>query len=324
MAGVIYADAQLRELGFLRFAEGDFSIGVYNSFSLKVQDDAGIAEGSYLMIDGTEYGGRVDGLDIDTEADYVTAVGRTWHGILESSLVKPPAGQGHLVESGDCNAVIGRLVERLGLAYCMAAETAASGLEVSGWKFTREGERMGGYSQIRAMLASVGGKLRIRYDGARRRAVLSAVPRGDYVDEGIDGDLVPFEISTRRPVNHLHCMGTGEGAARTVIDLYADKDGNVSRTQTLFGPYHVEEAYDNPSADEAELEEYGTQRLRDYQADLRKCGLKNAADARYEVDDIVGGVSTRHGVSVVTTVAAKVATVSGDEITYETKTAMEV
>ena len=30
------------------------------------------------------------------------------------------------------------------------------------------------------------------------------------------------------------------------------------------------------------------------------------------------------GVSVVTTVAAKVATVSGDEITYETKTAMEV
>ena len=55
-----------------------------------------------------------------------------------------------------------------------------------------------------------------------------------------------------------------------------------------------------------------------------KRGLKNAADARYEVDDIVGGVSTRHGVSVVTTVAAKVATVSGDEITYETKTAMEV
>lgn len=324
MAGVIYADAQLRELGFLEYAEGDFSIGIYNNFSLKVPDGAGVAEGSYLMIDGTEYGGRVDGLDIDTEADYVTAVGRTWHGILESNLVKPPAGQGHLVESGDCNAVIGRLVDRLGLSYCMAAETAASGLEVAGWKFTREGERMGGYSQIRAMLASVGGKLRIRYDGARRRAVLSAVPRGDYVDEGIDGDLVPFEISTRRPVNHLHCMGTGEGAARTVVDLYADKSGNVSKTQTLFGPYHVEEAYDNPSADASELEEYGAQRLKGYQADLRKCGLKNAADARYEVDDIVGGVSTRHGVSVVTTVAAKVATVSGDEITYETKTAMEV
>ncbi len=324
MAGVIYADAQLRELGFLAYAEGDFSIGVYNSFSLKVPDGLGIAEGSYLMIDGTEYGGRVDGLDIDTEADYVTAVGRTWHGLLESSLVKPPAGQSHLVESGDCNAVIGRLVERLGLSYCMAAEAAESGLAVSGWRFTREGERMGGYSQIRAMLASVGGKLRIRYDGARRRAVLSAVPRGDYVDEGIDGDLVPFEISTRRPVNHLHCMGAGEGAARAVLDLYADRRGNVSRTQTLFGPYHNEEAYDNPSADMAELEEYGAQRLRDYQADLEKCGLKNAADGRYEIDDLVGGVSTRHGVSVVTTVAAKVASVSGDEITYETKTAMEV
>lgn len=322
---VIYADAQLRELGFLPFAEGDFTVGLYNTFSLKVPPDLSIAEGSYLMLDGTEYGGRVDGLDIETDADYVTAVGRTWHGLLGTALVKPSAGESHLVESGECNAVVGRLVERLGLSYCMAASDADSGFSVSGWRFTREGESMDGYSQIRSMLRSVGAKLRIRYDGARRRAVLSAVPVGDYRDSGIDGDLVPFRISTRRPVNHLHCMGVGEGAARVVLDLYADRNGAVSRHQTLTGPYHCEEAYDNPAAELAELEEYGARRLAEYQADLRKCSIKGQDDGSYEIDDIVGGTSTRHGVSVETRVAVKVAAIDEDgNMTYETQTEMEV
>ncbi|WP_296012716.1 hypothetical protein [uncultured Adlercreutzia sp.] len=324
MVDVIYADSYGRELGYLPYAEGTFDVGVSNSFQLAVPAGLGIDEGHYLMIDGTDLGGRVDGLDIDTAADYVTAVGRTWSGLMATALVKPPAGQSHRTASGDLNAIIGEVIELLGLGYRMAAEEAPSGFEVSGWRFTREGEAMDGYSQLRALCRSVGAKLRFRYDAARRLCVVSAVARGDYADDGIDGDRTRFSISTRRPVNHLHCMGTGEGAARITVDLYADDRGRVSRTQTLFGPYHREEAYDNPGADEAELIEYGTQRLADYQADREKCSLPDAGDGRYDVDDMVGGTSTRHGKSVVTTVAQKTAVVDGETITYETKTAMEV
>lgn len=322
---VIYADPYGRERGYLRYAEGDFTIGESNSFELRIPGGLPVAEGWYLMIEGTELGGRVDGLDVDTTADYVTAVGRTWHGLLESCLVKPPAGQTHLVESGDCNEVIGRLLDRLGLGERMVADARRSGIAVSGWRFSREGERMGAYAQLRAMLRSVGAKLSVRYDAALRKAVLSAVEAGRYVDGGMDGDRTGVVISTRRPVNHLHCMGEGEGAERVTLDLYADADGRVSRRQTLFGYAHREEAYDNPGATLDELEEYGTRHLAEAQAPLRSCSLAEPDPyGRYDVDDIVGGTSTAHGVSVVARVAAKIATVDGESITYETRTETEV
>ena len=64
----------------------------------------------------------VDGVEIDTSADYVTVSGRTWHGLLASRLVVPDAGQLHYTVSGDLNAVLGELVQRLGLWERMAAE----------------------------------------------------------------------------------------------------------------------------------------------------------------------------------------------------------
>lgn len=324
MLGVIYADPYGREMGFVDYCAGDFTIGTSNSFRLQVPADLGIARDWYLMIDGEEYGGIVEGLDVVTTDGHVTAVGLTWHGLLEKALVKPPLGQSHRTATGECNAVLGQLVDLLGLGYCMVADGADSGFSVSGWRYTREAEAMGGYSQARAMLRSVGAKLRIRYDSALRKAVLSAVPRADYTEDGIDGDRAAFSISTRRPVNHLHCMGLGEGADRLTLDLYADAEGRVSRTQTLTGRAHREEAYDNPSADLAELEEYGTQRLAGYQTAREKCTLPREDAGQYDIDDLVGATSTRHGVSVITSVAQKVATVSGSKITYETKTEMEV
>lgn len=325
MVDMIYTDAYGREVGFVPYAEGDFTIGTSNTFQLMVPAKLGLTEGCRLMIPGTEYGGRIDGFDIETDEKYVTAVGRTWHGLLESNLVKPDAGQSHLVASGDCNEVMGRLVARLGLSGILAADPSPSGLSVSGWRFTRESEAMGGYSQIRAMLRSVGAKLRIRYSSSRRRAVLSAVARADWTGDGLDADARAFSVSTRRPVNHLHCMGEGEGAARVTLDLYADERGRVSRVQAIKGEAHREEPYDNPSADAAELEERGAERLRELQGEREKCGLKGADGGGYDIDDIVGGRSARHGVSVVTSVAEKIATVRGEAgIEYETRTEMEV
>lgn len=263
MLGVIYADPYGREMGFVDYCAGDFTIGTSNSFKLQVPANLGIARDWYLMIDNEEYGGIVEGLDVVTTEGHVTAVGLTWHGLLEAALVKPPPGQSHRTATGECNAVLGQIVDLLGLGYCMAADEA-------------------------------------------------------------DGDRAAFSISTRRPVNHLHCMGSGEGADRLTLDLYADASGRISRTQTLTGRAHREEAYDNPSADLAELEEYGTQRLAGYQAAREKCTLPREDAGQYDIDDIVGATSTRHGVSVITSVAQKVATVSGSKITYETKTEMEV
>ena len=324
MVDVIWADRFGREKGYVGKVAGDFTIGTENTFALKVESSAGISQDCYLMIDGTEYGGIVDGVEIDTSADYVTVSGRTWHGLLASRLVVPDAGQLHYTVSGDLNAVLGELAQRLGLWERMAADESASGISVSNWKFSRASSDMDAYAGIRAMLRSAGAKLRIRYDSALRKAVLSAVPRGDYTSDGLDGERVDFILRRTRPVNHLHCLGTGEGLERVVVDLYADRAGNVSKTQTITGMALREEVFESSSAEAAELAEAGIKRLREMQEDMSECGLKGADDGRYDIDDIVGGTSVEHGESVVTYVAQKIATVTSRGITYETKTAMEV
>ena len=72
MVDVIWADRFGREKGYVGKVAGDFTIGTENTFALKVESSAGISQDCYLMIDGTEYGGIVDGVEIDTSADYVT------------------------------------------------------------------------------------------------------------------------------------------------------------------------------------------------------------------------------------------------------------
>ena len=59
------------------------------------------------------------------------------------------------------------------------------------------------------------------------------------------------------------CLGKGELAQRTVIDLYADESGNVSKTQSMFGIDEVERAYDYSSAEDADLEQEGIKRLKE-------------------------------------------------------------
>lgn len=324
MVDVVWADRYGREVGFVGKVSGDFTIGTLNTFSLAVPSSLGISQDCYVMIDGTEYGGIVDGVEIDTSQDWVTVSGRTWHGLLATQLIVPDPGQLYYTATGDCNAVLGALVQRLGLYSRMEADPSPSGLSVSGYRFSRASSEMDAYTGIRAMLRSVGAKLRIRYDSARRMAVLSAVPRADYTSDGLDGERVDFRLRTTRPVNHLHCLGTGEGLERAVVDLYADAAGRVSRTQTVFGLQHREEVFESSSAEAAELEEEGAKRLREMQEEMSSCGLVGEDDGRYDIDDIVGGTSVEHNQSVVTTVAQKIATVSSRSISYETKTALEV
>ncbi len=322
MVRVTYADRYGKELGFVDWAEGDFAIGEYNTFELKVPPHLGIAQNSYLMIDNTEFGGIVDGVETDTTADYVTVSGRTWHGILATALIKPDSGQEHYTASGDCNRVIEALISRLGLSWCMEADKADSGFSVANWKFSRISSEMNAYAGIRKMLQSVGAKLRIVYDSAKRRVVLSAVGRGEYIDDGIDGIRRDFVISVTRPTNHLHCLGTEEGVARIRLDLYADSNGNVSKRQTLFGQNHKEEVYELSASDADELEEEGTRRLMEMQEGMYNCSLLDASEGRYDIDDVVGATTSQY--SVVTTVASKTAVVDRYGITYETKTALEV
>ena len=137
MVDVIWADRFGREKGYVGKVAGDFTIGTENTFALKVESSVGISQDCYLMIDGTEYGGIVDGVEIDTSADYVTVSGRTFGTVCSPAASScPTRASFHYTVSGDLNAVLGELAQRLGLWERMAADESASGISVSNWKFS--------------------------------------------------------------------------------------------------------------------------------------------------------------------------------------------
>lgn len=318
---VVYMDAYGREIGILPWVEGDFTIGKSNSFQLKVPKNLGIEQDYRLAIDGQEYGGIIDGVDIDTSADYMTVSGRTWHGMLQNRIIRPNSGQDYYTVSGDVNTILATLVDRLDLSLCLAATEALSGYTVSNYQFERY---VDAYTGIRAMLTSVGCKLRIAYDPSLCRAVLSAVKRGSYIDDGVDGDRLDFQIGKTRPVNHLIGMGKGELKDRAIVDVYADAKGNVSETQTLFGNQLKEETYEAANSEADKLKEDTIKKLQEYQKNLSTCEMKDVDGDNYDIDDIVGGVYAEQNITVTTSIAQKIASIKGKILTVQTNTENEV
>lgn len=285
---LIYTDVNLEDVGVLFNYTFDLAFGTdENNFELEIDLERHCCEaGCFVYVENTEYGGIIDKVQVITKNDRLIYSGRTWHGILASKVIKPDAGEAYLIVSGEANAVIGILLERLGLTPLFIASAEQSGFTVSKFQFDRYTD---GYSGIKKMLKTISAKLRLVYRG--EKVVLSAVPAMDYTaEEQFEATQVEVQINkTYRPVNHLVCLGKGELTERQIVHLYADADGNISDKQSLFGLDEVEEVYDYSSAESLEeLISGGIERMKEYAStDSVKLEL-NADDMVYDVGDIVG------------------------------------
>lgn len=314
---LIYTDINGRDVGVLLDYEMDLAFGSdENNFECAVDLDSHCCEpGCLLYFEDTEYGGIIDLLRVDTENANVTYGGRTWHGILESKVLSPDTGQDYLVLNGEANAVLQALIIRMGLAEMFAAETEDSGLQISNYKMPRY---VYGYSGIRKMLSSIGGKLTITYlDGA---VVLAAVPLVDYSqDEEWDSSQIDFTIEiNKRPVNHLICLGQGDLKDREVIHLYSDENGNISMTQSLTGLDEVMEVYDYPNAESSdELLEGGRERLAEAYTEANTLEVNFDSEEDYGIGDIVGAKEEITGISVAKEITKKIVKINQKGIDIE-------
>lgn len=321
MVDVIYTNTYGKEIGILPWCEGDFDTGINNSFELKVPADYPLEQDCYVIVDGTGFGGVIDGIEFDTnEKHYVTISGRTWEGLLATTILSPDSGEDYLTVSGELNAILGQLITRQGLDFCMSASTKSTETTVSSFQFNRY---VDAYSGICALLKSKNYKLSVVYDGKLRRVVLSAIPIASYIDDGLDEEQAAFTVRRTRPVNHLKALGEGELKDRIVIDVYADKNRNISTTQTIKGVAHKCETYENTNSDATELLDAAKKKLKELQAEMETVELNDDGSGKYDIGDIVGVVSARNGVNFQTTIAEKIATISDGKLTVETKTESE-
>lgn len=335
---LIYMNSAMEDVGILQDYEFDLAFGSdENNFECKIAAKSHCCgAGFFLYIEGTEYGGIIDGIESDTESQEVKYTGRTWQGLLASKIILPlqsgeeSAGNvtlklsddsgslvgKYLVITGDANRCIQYILDRVGLGglFSAAVESAA---QIKAYQFNRFTDVYSGFAK---MLKSAGLKLRTTFSGGK--VLLSAVPIIDYSQEAeLDSDILSFRTKkSYNTVNHLICLGSGELAERMVIHLYADKSGDISQTQTQTGLDEYAAVYDYPNVEsEDELLSAGTEELKSmWSQDEIEASLGETV-ASYDVGDIVGAVDNITGLNTTASITKKIVTIKNGNatISYE-------
>ena len=314
---LMYTNAKRVDQGVLTAYAFDLSFGASeNDFEMTLGASEPVLEyGAFAYFEGTDYGGVVDSMKTRTNGETVTYMGRTWHGMLNSKIIEPDAGEDYLVVSGDANEVLSMLIARLGLSGLFVAEERLTGVNIPGYQFTRYCK---GYDGIRAMLAANGLKLKISW--VDRAVHLSAEPIADYTDSPVDGDIASLTVERhKQKVNHLVCLGRGELAEREVIHLYADQFGQIIDTQYYTGIDEVADVYDNSNSDD--LRSDGIKKLTELRSnDKAEIALPETEGLSYDIGDIVGATEVKSGVSVVANVTQKIVKINNGAVSIEYKT----
>ncbi len=308
---LIYTDENRDDVGVLKDYQFDLAFGdSENNFLISVPIDNHVCgEDYWLYIEGTEYGGIIDDIQVDTETKKVSYKGRTFHGIIESKVVCPDSGEDYyIIQNMDANAALAALITRLGLGALFSVSSETSGITITRYQFWRY---ITGYAGIRKMLNSVGAKLHMEWhDG---QVILSAIPYVSYDEDELDSDHVNFTIDqVFNPVNHMICLGRGELKDRMVIHLYCDENGNISQTPTFTGLNDRTAVLDYPNAEsEEELITEGASRLRaEYNASTVDIRLDD--EFSFDVGDVITVYEVVTGLRLTRSITKKIATINSD------------
>lgn len=317
---LIFANHDREDVGILKNPELDLAFGGdENNFECTVGiKDHCCEDGFYIYAEGTEYGGIVDAIKIDSADDTVTYSGRTWHGMLASKFL--PEG---LILSGDANACIKNVLDTIDLSPLFVSETESTGVQIDTYTLT---EYTDAYTVLCDMLEEVG--LRLRTECFEGVVTLSAVPIFDFsADKEMESDLIEYQMMKKyRKVNHLICIGL----SGTVVHLYVDEEGHISEEQTFVG---IDEyaAVDGEKFEEWENSGITVENERE---ELVKHGKKVLAgmlkentitvqfepeDDAYYIGDIVGAYDRMTEISVSARVSKKILSLANGKAEIEYK-----
>lgn len=321
---LILADQNLRDIKPVMDADIDIAIGSdENDYEVKIRRDRWderYAYGNIFYIKNTEFGGIIGRKKANTAEDTISLYGRTWRGMLDKKIIRPPSGQDYRKVSGELNMVLNTIVTEQFGDYFVVSQND-TGVSVTNYQFDRYCTLSAG---IVKMLKSVGYKLHIEYIQQERGqpgyVELSAVPIVDYSEQielSQDSRLNFTFNETKNGVNHLICLGKGELQDRQVIDLYVGQNGNIGTTQYYTGIQEVTETYEDTSSDSDELEEKGREKLQElmnstkFSMDVESLGME------VEIGDIIGGRDYVTGMYAAKPIAKKIYKVSDGKSSLE-------
>lgn len=292
---LILADQNLKDIAPVMDVEIDIAIGEENDYEIKIPRDEWRSEytfGNVFYVKDTEYGGIIGEVDTSTAEDTISLLGRTWRGMLDKKIIRPPTGQDYKKASGELNAVLGELITEQFDDYFVVSQDD-TGVSLTNYQFDRYCTLLSG---INKMLKSVGYRLKIRYVQQERGqpgyVELSAVPVVDYSEqiELSQDSQLNFEFKNcRNGVNHLICLGKGELQDRQVIDLYVQEDGSIGSEPYYTGVQEIAATYEDTSSETDELEEKGREKLLELMNNTSFSMDVESLNMDVEIGDIIGG-----------------------------------
>lgn len=174
---------------------------------------------------------------------------------------------------------------------------------------------------IEEMLKTVNYKIQIRC--SNEKVEISAVPIIDFSDEiELSQDYqLDFNFDDKRNgVNHLICVGKDENKQELIVNLYSDTNGNISKTQNIFGTDKIDSFYESSKSTLSEIEEEGIEKFKEliskktFEMDVANISLPNI-----EIGDIVGGRDYLTGQTIKKPITGKILMINDDVLSLEFK-----
>ena len=314
---LIYADKNRIEKGVLNNYSLDLEIGKNNDFQLVVgRYNHKLTYQDYFYIVGTEYGGIVDNIQVNTAQKKIYYKGRNWRGVMGSKIIQPFPGDDYRIVNGDAHEIINELILQLELYDLFEVPDVDSGIYIQNYSFDRYTDLNSG---LMKMLTKVSAKLKIRFKN--RKVLLTAEPVYDYSEEyeySEDGNVDFIIQDNRAGVNHLICLGKGELSQRMVRHLYLQKDGTIGTNRFFDRMEEVTAVLDYPNAEsEDELINKGIERIHEL-SNSQKLDMK-VQNVEVELGDIVGGRERVTGLYIAREITQKIVKISNNKtsISYE-------
>lgn len=202
---------------------GKSASAVNNTFSIIINEllweKSPILNGDRVYIPGTEWGGMVTQITHKTSDSTINVEGITWRGFLYCIPVEPPTGEAYLSFTDvDANQAISLAI---GGRYSdlIQVSSAVTGVNVSGqWRYRTVA------NCLNDTLSSYGMRLKIVWDNAIGKMILSAEPVNELTEEiELSQDYgVDFTSKDGKPVayNRILALGKGELLDRLVRNVY--------------------------------------------------------------------------------------------------------
>ncbi len=320
---LILADQNLKDIDPVMDAEIDIAIGEENDYEIKIPRDEWRSEytfGNAFYIKDTEYGGVIGEVDTSTAEDTISLLGRTWRGMLDKKIIRPPTGQDYKKVSGELNVVLGELITEQFDDYFVVSQDD-TGVSLTNYQFDRYCTLLSG---INKMLKNVGYRLKIRYVQQERGqpgyVELSSAPIVDYSEQielSQDSQLNFTFKNCRNGVNHLICLGKGELQDRQVIDLYVQEDGSIGSEPYYTGVQEIAATYEDTSSETDELEEKGREKLLELMNSTSFSMDVESLNMDVEIGDIIGGRDYLTGLYAKKPIVKKIYRVEGGKPSLE-------